>query len=199
MENTATATQLARVHGTSGGDSVHSDRPAPVQRPGLPEGPCVGTCVEPKHPALSGRVKVQLVEGSGVAVDRWLPTLHGLTFRSGDRVLVQQPVNSEEAIVVGVINGFLPRPALERHTGASIELQRDETLRVHTEDGQVLVEIVRDESGPIVRLCQKDVRLDVAGKLSIIADELELAAAKGNVVVEASDRVQLVGELIELN
>jgi hypothetical protein len=46
---------------------------------------------------------------------------------------------------------------------------------------------------------RRDVRLELKGKLSIRAAELELEATRGNARVEASDRVCLVGELVELN
>jgi hypothetical protein len=50
-----------------------------------------------------------------------------------------------------------------------------------------------------VRLLHTDVRLELEGKLSIRAAELELAATRGNARVEASDHVCLIGEIIELN
>jgi hypothetical protein len=163
--------------------------------------PFMATCIDAKHPTLSGRIKLRLeLNGErGVVAEGWALTLHGQTFRAGDRVFVQRPTNTEDLIVLGVIDGFLPRPELERHTGPQLELKRDEALRVNGEEGQPLVEIVSGEEGPVVRLLHGDVRLELKGKLSIRAAELELEATRGNARVEASDRVCLVGELVELN
>ena len=79
---------------------------------------------------------------------------------------------------------------------ARIEVKLDETLQVCSQEGQPLVEIIRDEKGPVVRLLQSDTRLDVKGKLSITAAELELKAVKGDVRIQASDDVNLIGEVI---
>jgi hypothetical protein len=48
-------------------------------------------------------------------------------------------------------------------------------------------------------LLQSDTRIDIKGKLSITASELELKALKGEVRIQASDDVNLVGETIHLN
>jgi hypothetical protein len=174
-------------------------------RPRWPAGPFVATCVDPRHPTLLGRVKVRLAAGGGAAtgaaepVEWWVPTLHGHTFRAGDRLLLHLPVNAEEPIVVGVIDGFLPRPELPREGGSQLVLERDEALRVQDEEGQPLVEIIRDERGPVVRLLQTEAHIELAGKLCISAAELELRAVKGQVRIEASDQVTVVGETIKLN
>jgi hypothetical protein len=125
--------------------------------------------------------------------------LHGLSIRAGDRLLLQQALGSPEPIVIGVIDGFMPRPQLECHQGPRLEIKPDETLRVHTSDGQALVEIAPDETGHVVRLLQSGARLAVQGKLSISAGELELKAASGSVQIEASDDVRLIGEVVHLN
>jgi hypothetical protein len=128
-----------------------------------------------------------------------VPTLHGLAVRAGDRLLVQMPHGGSEPIVVGVIDGFHPRPEPDRTVAARIEVKQDEVLQVCSQEGVPLVEIVRDEKGPIVRLLQSDTRLDVKGKLSITAAEIELKAVKGEVRIQASDDVNVVGEAIHLN
>jgi hypothetical protein len=100
---------------------------------------------------------------------------------------------------MGVIDGFLPRPEPARVVGTQLELKQDEVFQVRTEDGQPLIEVIRDAAGPVVRLLQSDTRLELQGKLSITAAELELKASNGQVRIEASDDVNLVGELIHLN
>lgn len=74
-----------------------------------------------------------------------------MTFRKGDRVLVQYPQNSLEPIVTSVIDGFAKRPALQRETGPTITLQLDESIKVKTNDGSLLLEIHKEETGPVVK------------------------------------------------
>lgn len=185
------------------GAAPRRDEPALSLARALPAapGPFMATCVDVHHPTLSGRIKLRLppsAEG-GPSAEGWALTLHGQTFRVGDRVLVERVRNTGDPIVLGVIDGFLPRPQPDRERGPRIELQRDETLRVQGPEGEPLVEIAAGDEGPTVRLLRTDVCLELEGKLSIRAAELELAATRGNARVEASDHVCLVGELIELN
>jgi hypothetical protein len=169
-------------------------------RPAWPAGePFVAECTDAHHPTLQGRVRLRWAPAQGPGREAWVPTLHGLAVRKGDRLLVQKAHGADEPIVVGVIDGFLPRPEPERHVAARIEVKTDETLQVCSQEGQPLVEVIRDEKGPIVRLLQSDTRIDVQGKLSITAGELELKAVKGQVRIEASDDVNLVGEVVHLN
>ena len=161
--------------------------------------PFVAECTDARHPTLQGRVRIRW-DGAGLTnEDLWVPTLHGLAVRAGDRLLVQMPHGGSEPIVVGVIDGFHPRPEPDRTVAARIEVKQDEVLQVCSQEGVPLVEIVRDEKGPIVRLLQSDTRLDVKGKLSITAAEIELKAVKGEVRIQASDDVNVVGEAIHLN
>ncbi len=163
----------------------------------------VATCTDARHPCLLGRVKVACdlhpgpANGAGTG-QWWVPTLRGLSIREGDRLLLQHVVGSSEPVVIGVIDGFSPRAPLLRHHGPRLELKADESLMVHTEDGQGLVEITPSAKGHVVRLLQSDTHLEVCGKLSISAQELELRSS-GSVHVEAADDVRLVGELVKLN
>jgi hypothetical protein len=161
--------------------------------------PFVAECTDAHHPTLQGRVRIRWDEAGNASAELWVPTLHGQAIRKGDRLLVQTPHGGGEPIVVGVIDGFLPRPEPERTVAARIEVKQDEVLQVCSQEGLPLVEIVRDEKGPVVRLLQSDTRVDIKGKLSITADELELKAVKGQVSIQASDDVNVVGEAIHLN
>ncbi len=161
--------------------------------------PFVVECVDARHPTLQGRALVRWEAPGRDAVEAWVPTLHGLAVRKGDRLLLQTPYGASEPIAIGVIDGFLPRPEPARVVGTQLELKQDEVFQVRTQDGQPLVEIVRDAAGPVVRLLQADTRLELQGKLSITAAELDLKASKGQVRIEASDDVKLIGELINLN
>jgi hypothetical protein len=163
------------------------------------QGLCLlGEVVDARHPTLTGRVLVRWAAPAGER-ERWLPTLQGLPVRVADRVLLVQPINGSECIVVGVVDGFAKRPEPARATAASIELQRDEAVRVTGIDGQELIEIHQSENGPVVRLLQDDVNLQLSGKLRIRAKGLELAAEQGPVKISATDDVVIKGEVIHLN
>ncbi|MGH7304846.1 MAG: hypothetical protein ACRELZ_16290 [Candidatus Rokuibacteriota bacterium] len=161
--------------------------------------PIVGECLRTDHPTLTGRALVRIPESGGSAVELWLPTLMGLAVRPADRVLVLVPANHAEAVVVGVLDGFALRPEPRRETSASIALQPDERLVVTAANGQELLEIHLSNKGPVVRLLQPDVDVDVPGELRVRAKAVRLEAKTGAVEVRAQDDVVLRGETIKLN
>lgn len=169
-------------------------RPAPA-----PSGPRVGEVLDARHPTLSGRVQVRMTDESGGSDERWLPTLQGLPVRAHDRVLVTQPANWQEAVVVGVLDGFARRPEVARGTGARLELEGDEAVRVVARDGTALVEVFQGPAGPVVRLLQADVDLELEGRLRVTAQSLRLAAREGEARLEAADDVVLRGQAVRLN
>jgi hypothetical protein len=162
-------------------------------------GPRVGECLDACHPTLLGRVLVRWPVDGLDEGERWVPTLHGLSVRAGDRVLLLNVNEMPEPIVIGVVDGFVPRPEPARRPGPTVELLADEVLRVQTEDGQSLLEIVRSPEGPVVRLLQSSTRLELPGKLQITASEIELRARQGAVRIEANDDVIVQGEMVRLN
>ncbi|MCG6958137.1 MAG: hypothetical protein LJF04_19280 [Gemmatimonadetes bacterium] len=159
----------------------------------------VGECVDATHPTLRGRVLVRIVDTAGEATERWLPTLYRLPVREADRVLLALPGNWEEAVVIGVIDGFARRPEAPTREGVSLVLAADECLRVKGEDGTSLVEVRQDEEGPVVRLLQPRVDVEVPGAFRVRADEIRLEARKGSVELQATHDVVVRGEIIRLN
>ena len=161
--------------------------------------PLVGKCLDARHPSLLGRGRIAWRRPGGGEVQRWLPTLTGVVLREGDRVVLAQPANFDEPIVMGVLDGFTPRPEAEAPRGPSLVLERDELLRVTTAEGRVLLEICPEETGPVVRLASEGLDLDLPGTLRLCADAIELNARRGPVRVTASDDVVIKGEIVELN
>ena len=161
----------------------------------------VGECIDDEHPTLLGRVKVRWTEprNQGQAQERWLACLHGVTVRRRDRVLLQLPENWPEPIVSGVVDGFALRPEAARLPGPAVELKADESIKVRSSRGQELLEIFQEESGPVVRLLDPDLDLELPGELRIRADRIELEARRGDVEIKASDDVNVQGEMINLN
>jgi hypothetical protein len=97
--------------------------------------------------------------------------------------------------VIGVIDDFLPRPETRP---PQRELERDEALRATREEGQPFVEIVSGEEGPSCASARRR-----AARAQRQAEHPRRRARSrgnpGNARGEASDRVCLVGELVEQN
>ncbi len=160
--------------------------------------PCMGECVDDRHPTLQGRVRVLWTDASGERRDRWVPTLHGVAVREGDRVLLVAMAHEAEPVVTGVIDGFASRPAAEAR-GPVLSLSPGESLRVLASDGAPLVELRQSPDGPVVRLLSMDASIELPGRLRLSADAIALHARRGGVEVTATDDVSVQGEVIRLN
>jgi hypothetical protein len=126
-------------------------------------------------------------------------TLQGLSVRISDRVLVLKLPDQPDAIAVGVVDGFSHRPEIPKRIAQILEIKRDEAVQVNAENGQPLLQIVRNQEGPVIRLLQADTQVELPGKLCITAGAIEMRARAGAVRIDASDDVEIVGEAIHLN
>ena len=156
----------------------------------------VGVCVDDRHPSLAGRVLVRIADGAGER-ERWLATLAHLPVRCEDRVLLLQPGNWPEPLIVGVIDGLRSRTA-ETHAAAALTLRSDETLEVRDSDGAPLLAITPTPAGPVLRLARADQRLEIAGRLAFAADAIDFVA-RGEMSLAAGGDVVVTGEEIKLN
>lgn len=156
----------------------------------------LGEVVDDRHPTLRGRVRVQLA-GSERAL--WVPTLLNLPVRTHDRVLLIRPANGDEWIVTGVLDGFARRPEPPKASVARVELRPDEAVQVVASEGQPLLELSRGLTGPVVRVLDPDVAVELTGKLAVKAAAIQLEATGGPVTLKASDDVVVQGEVVRLN
>lgn len=164
-----------------------------------PLGGClVAVCIDDRHPSLLGRVRVRWStrEGGG---DAWVPKLQSIVVRTGDQVLLSQPLNGPEPIVVGVIDGFVRRAPAPERVAAKLALEQDEVLQVEDARGRPLLEVRSGEGGPAVRLLRDNLALEVEGKLAFRAAAIRLEAREGTVEIEAADDVCVKGEVVHLN
>jgi hypothetical protein len=159
--------------------------------------PFVGVIVDSEHPTLSGRVLVRW-SCEGGQVERWLPALQGLALREGDRVIITKPENWAECVVTGVIDGFARRTEARR-SGPSLALRPDECLRITDDAGKGLVEVVTTPAGPVIRLLERDVALELEGRLRVVAREVELVARDGDARITAEGDVIVRGDTVQLN
>jgi hypothetical protein len=181
------------------GDSVFDHLLAAPPKPAWPEGHVVATCTEERHPTLTGRIRVRCEDSRGCVHECWGTSLHGLSVRVSDRVLVLKIPDQSDPVVIGVVDGFSRRPEAPELVAQTLEMKRDEALQVNAENGQPLLHIARNQQGPVIRLLQADTQVELPGKLRIAAGEIELCARKGAVRIDASDDVEIVGEAIHLN
>jgi hypothetical protein len=159
----------------------------------------VGDCLDTRHPVLIGRALIRYTDAVGRSKDEWLPTLHGLSIRAADRVLVLQPANWPEPIIVGVVDGFAARPDTEPVPGPTVTVLPDQAVRVLSAENEQLLEVRQEETGLVVRLLREDVAIDLAGRLRLSARAIELQAKQGGVNIKATDDVVVEGEAVRLN
>jgi hypothetical protein len=176
----------------------------PKSLPGVPgeawpEGHVVATCTDDRHPTLAGRVRVRWENPRGHVCECWATTLSGLAVRVADRVLVLKLPHELDPVVLGVVDGFSRRPEVPRSVAQVLEMRGDETLQINADRGQPLVEITRNQQGPVLRLLQADTQIELSGRLSIAAAAIDLRARAGGVRIDASDDVEIAGEAIHLN
>ncbi len=159
----------------------------------------IGRCADARHPTLQGRVLCEVATASGELIELWIPTLHGLSVRVGDQLLLTRPANWSEPVVVGVLDGFARRPEVRAKAAATLALHRDEAMVIESQDGVPLCELRQAGDGPVVRLLHDDVHLELAGALRVSAKSIALAAREGEARVEAAADVVVTGETIHLN
>jgi hypothetical protein len=159
----------------------------------------VGECTDDRHPTLEGRARVRVRAEDDSVHELWLPVLVGVVVRSADHVLLQQPANWSEPVVVGVLDGFEERRERPRSTAHQLELEADEKISVVSRDGQPLLDVWEGETGPVVRLLRADASLEFAGKLALRAETVEIEARTGDIEVKAATDLALKGDTIHLN
>lgn len=159
-------------------------------------GVVVGECLNEHHPQLSGRVLVRIAETNS-SRELWVATLTHSVVRRGDRILVMQPANWPEPVVIGVLDGVHQRTA-PTVTAAAMTLHRDEQIVINDHLGAPLLSIIPSAEGPVLRLARADQQLEINGRLAIAADAIELRARSGLSLTAGGD-VVVAGEEIKLN
>jgi len=192
------ASNIIVAHEESVVDRLLAQEPAEPKQDARP-GCLVGECINARHPSIPGRIRVQLEDTAGKTRQMWMPCLHRLAVRKGDRVLVEHPANWPEPVVVGVVDGLAMRPTAQLLPGPTVTLNTDESVRIQANDGQDLIEVYQGEHGPVVRLLNEDVNLEVKGRFSVNAHSVDLGAHKGKVRITAQDDVVVEGRTIRLN
>jgi hypothetical protein len=158
--------------------------------------PSIGLCIDERHPTFSGRVLIRL-GAPGRERDVWLATLAHVPVRRDDRVLVIQPANWPEGLVLGVVDGLRPRSPVLAAAGV-LALKDDEVIEVRDAQGAPLLAILPSPQGPVLKLAHRDQRIEVDGTLAIAADALAFTS-RGAITLAAGGDVTVSGEQIALN
>ncbi len=154
----------------------------------------VAECIDDHHPSILGRVRVRTGDR-----ELWVPALQLLAVRIGDQVLLQQPTNWPEPVVVGVLDGFRRRPK-PKSPASRLELKPDEAIQVVDSEQRELFEFSADDNGtPRLTIKNPSLELHVDGKLTLSASELDLQSRDGDAKIRANRDVVVDGELIRLN
>lgn len=135
----------------------------------------------------------------------------GLSVVPGDRVLFVMPANSPLAVITSVLSPASQNATCQTAlmaaetssrlpTAQELVLRDSESLCVMTSTGQTLVAIERGACGPIVRLGEGSLELDMPGELHLMADSLRFTTRSGPISIQSqSDDVIVQGRVIHLN
>lgn len=178
---------------------VSSKRERQELTPANGEGLFIGQCQNDRHPSINGRVLIAWEDGNSETSEHWVPTIQGLAVRKLDQVLLQQPLNWPEPVVVGVLDSCSARNTPDYKAGPTIDLKTDESVRIISNNGSPLLEIFQQDNQPVVRLLTDDVDIDLNGKMKISAESIEFYAKKGLFSITAEGDVVVKGDVVELN
>ncbi len=161
----------------------------------------LGTCMQPQDAAHPGRCRVRYQDANGAWVEQWTPYLAGLFLQAGDEVLLSLPLGAAMPVVVGQLAGEKPGLSLPLPGGRKLvfDAKDGDVVRLELADGQIVLEIDLGQDVPTVRLPQKDLTLDLEGRLKITARSIDLISRLGNINVKANDDFKVVAERVWLN
>lgn len=161
-------------------------------------GAWMGVCELPID-ASTSRPLIHFTDGRGQSHRRRLDVLDGVVIEVSDEVLLIQPANRSEPLVVGTVNR--QRKMNSSSTPAtSLVLAEGQSIRITDATGTPLLEVSTDAEKSRLRCLQTDVCFEVAGKYSVEADEIELRARHGSLQLEAAqDDIVARGQYIRLN
>jgi len=159
---------------------------------------------------LRGQLIVEFAFGHSAPRRISAELVKGLSVTAGDRVLFARPANSTIAIITSVLEPVSRQTSTacvsvvasqeRRTTNQELILHDAETLRITTCTGQTLIAIESGASGPIIRLGQGGLELDMPGELHLMADSLRFTTRSGPLCIDAqADDVIVQGRTIRLN
>jgi hypothetical protein len=184
------------VHDAS--DNVHDSHKTQSQPQLL-----LGEVIDTHHPDLPRLLFVRWIDGNGEQVERWLQRVRGITPLRGDRVLLEQPANWSEKLVMAVLDdgrSGQPIASAVADSGApSLQLAAEQCVRIADADDNPLLEIHASNNGPVVRLMNRNATFEVPGKLRFQADTIEFEGGRGGVDIRTEADTVVRSRYIRLN
>lgn len=161
----------------------------------------IGEVIDTHHPDLRGLIFVRWMNENGESSERWLKRVRGPMPRKGDRVLLEQPLNWPEKIITAVLDDpACGEPVVENaDVGQTLELQPNQCVRITDAHHNPIVELYSSSQGPVVRLMNENVNLEIPGKLRFQAATIELEAGRGGVDIRTDADTVVRSRFIRLN
>ncbi len=157
----------------------------------------IGRCIASHEGAASaGRYPIRFRRDNGPARTSRLLALSSVEPLPGDRVLLVEPANLTEPVIVGILGRD---DRAERGSERLLKLRADEPVAVTDCQGHRLLEIRSGEAGPVVRLLEAGAAVEMPGALRLSADAISLEARSGDVCIESESDVVVRGTTIRLN
>jgi hypothetical protein len=180
-------------------NDVPSNPSPPVER--NESATLIGEVTDTRHPDAMGRVRVKWSMQDGNTCERWLECLDGVKPGIGDRVLLQSPANWPEYLISGLLRrtgcGEPVEPVVE--PAVALALEPDKCVQVSDASGCPLLQVRASPEGPVVTLLNRNVNIEVAGKLRLSAQTLELEGGRGGVDIRTEADTVVRSRYVRLN
>jgi hypothetical protein len=161
----------------------------------------IGEVTDTHHPDAMGRIRVKWILQDDTACERWLECVDGVKPRIGDRVLLQSPANWPEYLIAGLLtrkgHGEPVEPAVE--PAMALTLEAEKCMQIADASGCPLLQVRASPDGPVVTLLNRNVNIEVAGKLRLSAQTLELEGGRGGVDIRTEADTVVRSRYVRLN
>ncbi|ABB11694.1 hypothetical protein [Burkholderia lata] len=175
------------------------DRTRPAER--RESSTMIGEVTDTHHPDAMGLIRVKWTVQDDVTHERWLECVADVKPRIGDRVLLQSPANWPEYLIAGLLarkgHGEPVEPVVE--PAMALSLETDKCVQIADASGCPLLQVRASPDGPVVTLLNRNVNIEVAGKLRLSAQTLELEGGRGGVDIRTEADTVVRSRYVRLN
>ncbi|KVO41491.1 hypothetical protein WJ75_06015 [Burkholderia ubonensis] len=161
----------------------------------------IGEVTDTHHPDAMGLIRVKWAMQDGNTSERWLECVEGVKPGIGDRVVLQSAANWPEHLITGLLKrkgrGEPVEPIVE--PAVALALESDKCVQVSDASGCPLLQVRASPDGPVVTLLNRNVNIEVAGKLRLSAQTLELEGGRGGVDIRTEADTVVRSRYVRLN
>ncbi|KWE57281.1 hypothetical protein WL77_31400 [Burkholderia ubonensis] len=178
---------------------ILSDSSPPVER--AESATLIGEVTDTHHPDAMGLIRVKWSMQDGNTCEHWLECVDGVKPGIGDRVVLQSAANWPEHLITGLLKrkgrGEPVEPIVE--PAVVLALEPDKCVQVSDASGCPLLQVRASPDGPVVTLLNRNVNIEVAGKLRLSAQTLELEGGRGGVDIRTEADTVVRSRYVRLN